>query len=178
MQSTFGPPYTVRTIGKTAIDPKLLSPLQFQQGLTWQPTDCAQYAWTLPTGLHGNIASLTAEGEGNRLIAMAIETSEPVDLNPDAVDRCGHVTFTAPEMRGVVDVVEAPHIDGAQTVGKHRQLQTAVASGELYTYVAYLGDYLVVVTANPLLTPGKPAPAVNIKRAQQLLVDAVAAVRS
>jgi len=177
VQSTFAPPYVVRTIGKTAIDPKLLTPLQFQQGLTWDPADCAQYAWTLPSGLHGNIASLTAEGDGNRFIAMAIETSEPVDLNRDSVDRCGHVTFTAPEMRGVVDVIDAPHIDGAQTVGKHRQLQTAVASGELYTYVAYLGDYLVVVTANPLLSPGQPVPAVNVKRAQQLLIDSVAAVR-
>lgn len=177
VQSTFAPPYVVRTIGKTAIDPKLLSPLQFQPGLTWDPADCAQYAWTLPAGLHGNIASVSAEGEGNRFIAMAIETSERVDLNPDSVNRCGHVTFTAPEMRGVVDVIDAPHIDGAQTVGKHRQLQTAAASGELYTYVAYLGDYLVVVTANPLLTPGQPVPAVNLKRAQQLLIDSVAAVR-
>lgn len=177
VQSTFGPPYAVRTIPTTAIDPKLLAPLQFQPGLTWNPADCAQYAWTLPAGLHGNIASLTAEGEGNRFIAMAIETSQPVDFNRDSVDRCGHVTFTAPEMRGVVDVIDAPKIDGAQTVGKHRQLQTAVASGELYTYVAYLGDYLVVVTANPLLAPGQPVPAVNVKRAQQLLIDSVAAVR-
>jgi len=177
VQSTFGPSYTVRTIGKTAIDPKLLSPLQFQQGLTWEPADCAQYAWTLPAGLQGNIASVSAEGEGNRFIAMAIETSEPVQLNPDSVNKCGHVTFTAPEMRGVVDVIDAPQIDGAQTVGKHRQLQTAVASGELYTYVAYLDDYLVVVTANPLLAPSQPVPAVNVERAQQLLIDSVAAVR-
>lgn len=177
VQSTFAPPYVVRTIPTTAIDPKLLAPLQFQQGLTWDPADCAQYAWTLPAGLHGNIASLTAEGEGNRFIAMAIETSQPVEFNRDSVDRCGHVTFTAPDMRGVVDVVDAPKIDGAQTVGKHRQLKTAAASGELYTYVAYLGDYLVVVTANPLPAPGQPVPTVNVKRAQQLLVDAVAAVR-
>lgn len=177
VQSSFGAPYVVRTIPTTAIDPKLLAPLQFQQGLAWNPADCAQYAWTLPAGLHGNIASLTAEGEGNRFIAMAIETSQPVEFNRDSVDRCGHVTFTSPDMRGVVDVIDAPTIDGAQTVGKHRQLQTAVASGELYTYVAYLGDYLVVVTANPLPTPGQPVPAVNVKRAQQLLVDSVAAVR-
>ena len=177
VQSTFGPSFTVRTIGKTAIDPKLLSPLQFHQGLTWTPADCAQYAWMLPAGLQGNIASVTAEGEGNRFIAMAIETSERVGFNPDSVDKCGHVTFTAPEMRGVVDVIDAPRIEGAQTLGKHRQLQTAAASGELYTYIAYLGDYLVIVTANPLLAANQPVPAVNVQRAQQLLIDSVAAVR-
>ncbi|MDT5012333.1 MAG: hypothetical protein QOH57_3950 [Mycobacterium sp.] len=177
MKSTFGPPYQVNTIGKTAIDPKLLAPIQFQQDLVWDPADCAKYAWTLPANLKGNIATLTAEGGGNRLIAMAVETSEPVRLDPAVVEKCKHVTFSGKDMHGVVDVVDAPHIDGAQTLGKHRQLQTATASGELYTYVAYLGDYLVVVTANPLPVPNQAVPSVNVQRAQQLLIDAVAAVR-
>jgi Domain of unknown function (DUF5642) len=177
VKSTFAPPYLVRTIGKTAIDPKLLVPIQFQQDLVWDPADCAKYAWTLPAGLKGNIATLTAEGEGNRFIAMAVETSEPVRLDPEVVEKCKHVTFSGKDMRGVVDVVDAPQIDGVQTLGKHRQLQTATASGELYTYVAYLGDYLVVVTANPVPVPNQPVPTVNVERAQQLLTDAVAAVR-
>ncbi|HEY7052535.1 MAG TPA: DUF5642 family protein [Mycobacterium sp.] len=177
VKSTFLPPFKVNTIGKTAIDPKLLSPIQFQQGLTWTPPDCAKYAWTLPSGLKGNIATLSAEGEGNRFIAMALETSEPVRYDAGVVDKCRHVTFSGGDVRGVVDVVDAPHIDGVPTSGKHRQLQTANASGELYTYVAYLGDYLVVVTANPLPAPNQPVPAVNVQRAQQLLTDTVAAVR-
>jgi hypothetical protein len=177
VKSTFAPPYVVHTIGKTAVDPKLLAPIQFQQDLVWDPADCAKYAWTLPAGLKGNIATLTAEGEGNRFIAMAVETSEPVRVDPEAVDKCKHVTFGGKDMRGVVEVVDAPHIDGVPTLGKHRQLQTATASGELYTYVAYLGDYLVVVTANPLPLPNQPVPPVNVQRAQQLLTDAVAAVR-
>ncbi len=178
LKQSFGPDFTVQAIDKTAIDPKLLTPLQFQQGLTWDPADCSKYAWTLPTGLKGNIASVLAEGEGNRFIAMAIETSEPVTVDPAAVDKCRHVSFTGADVRGVVDVVDAPHIDGVQTLGKHRQLQTAVGSGELYTYVAYLGDYLVMVTANPLPVPNQPVPPVNLQRAQHLLSDAVAAVRA
>lgn len=177
VKSTFAPPYVVHTIGETAIDPNLLSPVQFQQGLVWDPADCAKYAWTLPAGLKGNIATLTAEGEGNRFIAMAVETSEPVRLDPEVVEKCKHVTFSSNEVRGVVDVIDSPHIDGVPTLGKHRQLQTANASGELYTYVAYLGDYLVVVTANPIPVPNQPVPPVNVQRAQQLLTDAVAAVR-
>jgi hypothetical protein len=178
LKQSFGPDFKVQTIGQTAIDPKLLSPIQFQQGLTWDPADCAKYAWTLPAGLKGNIASVSAEGQGNRFIAMAIETSEPVRLDPAVVDKCGHVSFSGPDVRGVVDVVDSPHIEGVETLGKHRQLQTAVGSGELYTYVAYLGDYLVVVTANPLPAPNQPVPQVNVQRARQLLTDAVAAVRS
>ena len=168
----------MQTIDQTAIDPKVLSPIQFQEGLTWDPADCAKYAWTLPAGLKGNLASVSAEGEGNRFIAMAIETSEPVRMDPAVVDKCRHVSFSGAGVRGVVDVVDAPQIDGVQTLGKHRQLQTAVGSGELYTYVAYLGDYLVVVTANPLPAPNQPVPQVNVQRAQKLLTDAVAAVRA
>jgi hypothetical protein len=178
LKASFGPDFTVQTIGQTAIDPKLLSPVQFQQGLTWQPADCAKYAWTLPAGLKGNIATVSAEGEGNRFIAMAIETSASVHYEPAAVDECRHVSFNGADMHGVVDVIDSPRIDGAQTLGKHRQLQTAVGSGELYTYVAYLDDYMVIVTANPLPVPNQAVPPVNVQRAQQLLTDAVAAVRS
>jgi Domain of unknown function (DUF5642) len=177
LRPSFGPDFSVQTIGQTAIDPKLLSPIQFQQGLTFDPADCAKYAWTLPAGLKGNIATVSAEGEGNRFIAMAIETSEPVRYDPAVVDKCRHVSFSGPDVHGVVDVVDSPHIDRAQTLGKHRQLQTAVGSGELYTYVAYLDTYLVVVTANPLPVPNQPVPQVNVQRAQQLRTDAVAAVR-
>ena len=109
---------------------------------------------------------------------MAIETSTPVSVDLAVVDKCRHVSFSGAGVRGVVDVVDAPHIDGVATVGKHRQLQTAVGSGELYTYVAYLGDYLVMVTANPLPAANQPVPPVNVQRAQQFLTDAVAAVRT
>jgi Domain of unknown function (DUF5642) len=177
VKSTFGPDFKVQTIDKSAIDPKLLSPLQFQQGIKWEPPDCAQYAWTLPSGLKGNIASVSAEGAGNRFIAMALETSEPVPYDSTIVDKCRHVTFGGQNVRGVVDVIDAPHIDGVQTLGKHRELHTAAASGELYTYVAYLDTTLVVVTANPLLAPNQPVPPVNVQRAQRLLTDSVAAVR-
>ena len=177
VKTSFGQDFKVQTIPKTAVDPKLLSPIQFQQGLTWDPAECSKYAWTLPAGLKGNIATVSAEGEGNRFIAMAIETSEPVRSDPAIVDKCRHVSFNGPDVHGVVDVVDAPHIDGVQTIGKHRELQTAVGSGELYTYVAYLDSYLVVVTANPLPVPNQPVPPVNIQRAQKLLTDAVAAVR-
>src|ERR1700756_1242429 len=118
LKASFGPDFTVRTIGQTAIDPKLLSPVQFHPGLRGQPADCQKYAWTLPAGLKGNIATVSAEGEGNRFIAMAIETSESVHYDSAVADECRHVSFSGPDVHGVVDVVDSPHIDGVPVLGK------------------------------------------------------------
>ena len=68
-------------------------------------------------------------------------------------------------MRGLVEVVEAPQIDGVHTLGTHRVLQTTVdgkpRTGELYNYVASFGTFLVIVTANPLVLPDKPVAPVE-----------------
>ena len=85
-------------------------------------------------------------------------------------------------MRGLIEVVDAPHIDGTHTMGVHRVLQTTVQgkmrSGELYNYSAHFGDYQVIVTANPVLRPDTPTTPVDLNRARDLLVKSVAAVRS
>ncbi len=84
-------------------------------------------------------------------------------------------------MRGLVEVVEAPTIDGAQTLGTHRVLQTVVdgkpRTGEIYNYIASFGTFLVIVTANPLVLPDKPVAPVDTQRARDLLTAAVAAVK-
>ena len=70
-------------------------------------------------------------------------------------------------MRGLIEVVDAPQIDGTRTLGVHRVLQTMVQgkprSGELYNYSAHFGDYQVIVTANPVVVPG---PACHAHRHQ------------
>jgi hypothetical protein len=50
-------------------------------------------------------------------------------------------------------------------------------SGELYSYTAHFGDYQVIVTANPVVVAGQPPPAVDTKRARDLLVKSVAATK-
>jgi Domain of unknown function (DUF5642) len=179
VKSTFGPQFHVVTAGPSGIDPKMLAPQKLPDGVTFDPVDCAKYAagQALPPGLKGNMAAVTAEGEGNRFIAIAVETSDQVPFDAAMTDKCKHVTFTGANLRGVVDVVEAPHADSAQTLGTHRQLKTTVGSGELYNYVAYLDHYLVMVTANPLVVPNQPVAQVNTQRARDLLTAAVAAVR-
>ena len=182
VRSSFGAPFQVTDVGPTGIDPRLLGPQALPQGMVFDPADCAKFAaqQLVPAGAKGNMAATTAEGEGNRFIAIAIETSEAVPVNAPA-DNCRKVGFAGGGVRGLVEVVEAPQIEGAHTLGTHRVLQTTVdgkpRTGELYNYVATFGSFLVIVTANPLVLPDKPVAPVNTERARELLTAAVAAVK-
>jgi hypothetical protein len=182
VRSSFGAPFKVTDVGPTGIDPRLLGPQAMPQGMTFDPVDCAKFAaqQLVPAGAKGNMAATTAEGEGNRFIAIAIETSEAVPVT-DPTDNCHKVGFAGGGVRGLVEVVEAPQIEGAHTLGTHRVLQTTVEgkprTGELYNYVATFGTFLVIVTANPLVLPDKPVAQVNTQRARELLSAAVAAVK-
>ena len=182
VKSSFGPEFKVTSVAPTGIDPRLLGPQALPQGMTFDPADCAKAATqqVLPAGVKGNMAATTAEGNGNRFIAIAIETSEAVPRN-DPPQNCQKVGFTGPNVRGLVEVVEAPHIDGVHTLGIHRVLQTTAdgkpRTGELYNYIANFGTFLVLVTANPLVLPDKPVAPVDTQRARDLLTAAVAAVK-
>lgn len=95
---------------------------------------------------------------------------------------CAKVTFSGAQLRGGVQVVDAPQIDSARTLGVHRVLQALTPggprTGELYDYSAQFGDYQVIVTANPLVIPNQPVAPVDTQRARDLLVKAVASVRA
>lgn len=182
VESSFGPPFTVRTVGPAAIDPRLLGPQTLPRGLTFDPPDCAAEAarQTVPAGVKGNMAATTAEGDGVRYIVIAVETSEPVPVTTPA-EHCRKVSFTGPGVRGQVDVVDAPQIDGTTTVGTHRVLQTVTPegprTGDLYNYVAHFGNFIVIVTANPLVAPDKPVVPVDTERARELVTQAVSLVK-
>lgn len=182
VKSSFGSGFKVTSVGPTGIDPRLLGPQPLPAGMMFDPGDCAKAAsqQVVPAGVKGNMAATTAEGEGNRFIAIAVETSEAVPRE-DPAPNCQKVGFTGPGVRGLVEVVEAPQIEGVHTLGTHRVLQTTVdgkpRTGELYNYIANFGTFLVIVTANPLVLPDKPVAPVNTQRARDLLSAAVAAVK-
>ncbi|MCT7657350.1 DUF5642 family protein [Mycobacterium deserti] len=182
VRSNFGPEFKVTDVGPTGIDPRLLGPQALAPGMTFDPPDCASFAnqQMVPAGAQGNMAATTAEGAGNRFIAIAVETSQEAAVNAPA-ENCRKVGFAGGGVRGLAEVVEAPQIDGAQTLGTHRVLQTVIdgkpRTGELFNYVASFGTYLVIVTANPLVEPNKPVAPVDTRRARDLLAAAVAAVR-
>ena len=183
LRSDFLAPFTVTDITPTAIDPRVLEPQKLPAQIKFEPADCGQFAnqQVLPAGVKGNMAALTAEGEGNRFIVIAVETSETVPVHGPP-ENCQKVGFAGPGMRGLIEVVDAPKIDGVATQGAHRVVQTTVGgkarTGELYNYVARFGSLMVIVTANPLVIPDKPVAAVDTKRAGELLSAGVSAVKA
>ncbi|GFG70593.1 DUF5642 family protein [Mycolicibacter senuensis] len=182
VKSSFGPEFQVKAIAPTGLDPKLLAANTLPPGLKFEPADCSRFAVSqqLPQGVQGNMAAVAAEGNGNRFITIALETSEPVPFNEPGKS-CRRIGFAGDRMRGLVETVEAPHIDGVQTTGVHRVVEAVAGGksrvGELYNYSAYFGPYQVLVTANPLVAPDRPVIPVDTARARELLVAAVAAVR-
>jgi hypothetical protein len=127
------------------------------------------------------MSALVAEDTGMRFVVIAVETSEAVPVN-EPPSNCHKVSFDSPALRGVVEVVDAPKIDDVSTLGAHRVIQTTVDGksriGELYNYVARFDQFLVIVTANPLVVPDKHVPPVDTKRAGDLFTKAVAAVKA
>jgi hypothetical protein len=183
VKSDFGPGYKVKETAKTGIDPKVLSTHKLPPGLTFDPPDCASFVIgeDMPAGLQGNMAAVAAEGDGARFITMAVQTSQPVPFREPG-HNCKKVAFQGGRVHGIIEVVDVPQIDGTQTLGVHRVLQTVVQgkprSGELYNYSAHFGDYQVIVTVNPIVVQGQPAKPVDTKQARDLLVKSVAAIRS
>ncbi len=183
LKSSFGPEFEAKAIPRTGIDPKLLAGTALPPGLTFDPADSSKFAISqqLPQGVQGNMAAVAAEGQGNRFITIALETSEPVSVSEPG-RTCRRIGFSGGAMRGLIETVEAPHIDGVKTLGVHRVIEAVAAGksriGELYNYSAYFGPYQVLVTANPLVQPGKPIAPVDTARARELLVAAVDAIRN
>ncbi len=182
VKSSFGPEFKVTDIAERGIDPKLLASRRLPDGLTFDPANCAKAAVgpDMPPDLQGNMAAVSAEGKGNRFVIIAVETSKALPFNDPGKD-CTKVAFSGTGVRGGIEVVDAPHIDGTQTLGVHRVLQAIVPggarTGELYDYSAQFGDYQVIVIANPLVVPDQPVAPVDTQRARDLLVKAVGAVR-
>jgi uncharacterized protein DUF5642 len=183
VKSNFGPEFKVTDISERAIEPKLLSARKLPDGLTFDPPNCAKVAAgpEMPPDLQGNMAAVSAEGKGNRFVVIAVETSKPLPFSDPGKD-CNKVGFSGAQVRGGLEVIDAPQIDGTRTTGVHRVLQAVLAggarTGELYDYTAQFGDYQVIVIANPLVIPDQPVAAVDIQRARDLLVKAVAAIRT
>ena len=182
IKASFGPQFSVTEVAPTGIDPRLLSGQKLPDGMKFDPPGCAPFATAqlVPPGTEGNMAAVSAEGEGNRFVVIAVETSEVVPVVEPGPD-CRKVAFAGGTSRGTVEVVEVPTIDAAETIGVHRVVQTVIdgksGTGEVFNYSAHFGVYQVIVSANPLVLPGKPVAPVNVQRARDLLIAGVNAIR-
>lgn len=185
VESTFGSDFKTQTKGPNEIDPKILGPQKMPPGVTFDPTDCADYAASSgrpPKGTRGKMSMVSIIGNGNQLVAIAMQADDDLPYDAAAAEKCKHVSFDAGKLTGYLDEVDAPQIDHATTVGSHSEIELVGKDGqrqsrESYTFTAYLGSALVQVTANPQAVKGQPPGMVDADRARQLLVDAVAALR-
>lgn len=183
LKSSFGKQFAVTEVPPTGIDPKFLTGQKLPDGMKFDPADCAKFAagQLVPTGTEGNMAAVSAEGEGNRFIVIAVQTNEPVPV-AEPGDKCHKVSFDGGTVRGTVEAVDVPKIDGTTTIGVHRVVQTVIngkpRTGEVFNYSAHFGDYQVIVAANSLVLPNKPTVPVNTQRARDLLIAGVNAIRN
>ena len=64
---------------------------------------------------------------------------------------CVQWTMAYGRSSATIDLIEAPHIDGVDTLGMSSTIRTVVESGtetdsQAQTFTAYLGEYFVFVT--------------------------------
>ncbi len=182
VKSSFGPEFKVADISERAVDPKLLASRKLPDGLTFDPANCAKVAVgpEMPPDVQGNMAAVSAEGNGDRFVVIALETSKPIPINDPAKD-CGKVAFSGPRCAVASRWSRCPTSTGrtrwACTACCRRLVAGGPRTGELYDYSAQFGDYQVIVIANPLVIPDQPVAKVDTQRARDLLVKAVAAIR-
>lgn len=182
IKASFGPQFQVTEVAPTGIDPRVLAGQKLPDGMRFDPPACAQFATgqLVPPGTEGNMAAVSAEGAGNRFVVIALETNEAVPVVEPGPD-CRRVAFVGRSARGTVEVSEVPTIEGTRTIGVHRVVQAVVEgqarTGEVYNFSAHFGNYQVIVSANPLVLPGSPVASVDVRRARDLLIAGVNAVR-
>ena len=159
-----------------------VSPLAFWGfGPDWvaDPPQCGALADPLVNGT----TTRGWSGSGPGGIVYAVVTGSPpaqVNVDPAVIAECGQWTLASGHSTGSVTLVQAPHVDGAATVGMATATKTVVEGGtetssQAHTFSAYLGDYLAFVTV--VTDPGSPNPPLGQDFAAALLMKTVSALR-
>jgi hypothetical protein len=144
-------------------------------GWTAEPAPCGLLA--APSGDESTTKGWSASGPGGIVHAAVIGH---VTFDPASLAGCGQWTVTSGNTTGTVNLVDAPAVEGATTVGMATDAKTVVEGGTettstASTFSAYLDDYLVFVTV--VTDPGSPNPPLGQEFAADLLVKTVAALR-
>ncbi|CAN5594903.1 DUF5642 family protein [soil metagenome] len=151
----------------------------FRPGWTADPPHCA--ALVDPVGAPALAQGLSGSGPGGIVyVVVATAPAGPVAMDPALLADCGQWTMGYGPSTATVHLVDAPRIDGSDTVGMTTAIRTVVESGsetdsQAQTFSAYLGEHFVFVTVKT--DPGSPDPPLPGEFAADLLVKAVSALR-
>ena len=124
---------------------------------------------------------VSGSGPGGIIDAVVVAVpAGPVVLDHDVLAGCPHWQLTAGRTVVGVDLIDAPHIDGAQTVGMVADIRAAAEStseiaSRAYTFVAYLGNFYAFTTLTT--DPGSMLPPLPAQFAADLLVKTVSTLR-
>lgn len=147
----------------------------FQTGWTAEPPQCAVLADPVPAD--GGVRGLSASGSGGTIFVVA---AGRVALDPGLTGECDRWTMTFAHTSAEVARIEAPAIEGADTLAWQAVARTVVESGSetitnASTAVAFLDHHVALVTV--VTDPGSTYPPLDSGFAARLLADAVAALR-
>jgi hypothetical protein len=151
----------------------------FSPGWVTEPPRCGVLAG--PATDEATTDGWSGSGPGGIVHAVVTGSpTSPVGFDPAVLAECGQWTVTSGNTSGTVNLVDAPTVEGATTVGMDTVSKTIVEGGTetmsaAYTFSAYLGDYLVFV--NVVADPGSPNPPLGQEFAADLLVKTVSALR-
>jgi hypothetical protein len=123
---------------------------------------------------------LAGSGPGGIVYAVVATSETSPLLDPGVVADCSRFTITAGRTSATVDLVTAPKVDGAPTLGMSTAARTVVEGGTetdsaIETVTAYLGHDLVFVVV--VTDPGATHPPLPPEFAGTMLVKAVATLR-
>jgi len=145
------------------------------------PGRCAALAD--PAGGHGQSAQgISGSGAGGIVYAMVVAVpAGPVTLDQSSLALCRQWNMTGGRATARIHLVDAPHVDAAETLGMASEIITWVEGGNeiasrATTFTAYLGDYYAFTTL--ISDPGAPHPGLTPRFAADLLVKTVSALRS
>ena len=176
--------YEVTTAIPSAASPRVI--WRLEAGGTAKPPQCAILA-DPGDGRDQLAQGVSGSGSGGIVDAVVVSVpglggpSGPLAPDHDVVAACAQWTMKAGRTSVSVRLTDAPHIDGAETLGLVADIRTSVESGteidsRAYTFIAYLGDYYAFTTLTT--DPGSALPVLPPQFAADLLVKTVSTVRS
>jgi len=176
------PGYEVSTAAiPAAASPKVLWSMNADTSdVRGRPPQCVTLA-DPGNGRGQSAQGVAGSGSGGIIDAVVVALPAPVDFPHDLIAACGQWTMTAGHTTARVRLIDAPHVDGAETLGMQVDIKSSVESGtqidsRAYTFTAYLGNYY----AFTMLTtdPGSALPVLPPQFAADLLVKTVSTLRS